>query len=197
MTDSTVRLRPIPPAELSDEQKPLYEDMKKGISSDFNAFQTMVQDGPAKGALIGPWNPWLHEPKIGRAIWDLTEAMTAEASLPEPVRQVVILVVGAQFDAAYELYAHIAVAEKVGMDDARLASLCSGIKPADLSAEESAGYDVAFALVNGGTLPRPAWDQAVALFGQHGANEMIYLVGLYCMVSTTLNGFAVGVPEDA
>ena len=66
MTDSTVRLPPIPPAELSDEQKPLYEDMKKGISSDFNAFQTMVQDGPAKGALIGPWNPWLHEPKIGR-----------------------------------------------------------------------------------------------------------------------------------
>ena len=32
-------------------------------------------------------------------------------------------------------------------------------------------------------------------FGQHGTNEMIYLVGLYSMVSTTLNGFNVPVPE--
>ena len=32
-------------------------------------------------------------------------------------------------------------------------------------------------------------------FGQHATNEMIYLVGLYCLVSTTLNGFNVPVPE--
>jgi hypothetical protein len=32
-------------------------------------------------------------------------------------------------------------------------------------------------------------------FGQHGTNEMIYLFGLYSMVSTTLNGFNVPVPE--
>ena len=193
MTPANPRLPLLTPADLSEEQRPLYEDMKQGIANNFNAFQTINADG----ALIGPWNPWLHEPRIGGAIWELTKAMTAEASLPEPVRQVVILVVGAHFDAGYELYAHIAVAEAEGMSDARLASLCSGIKPADLSAQESAGYDVAYALVNGGILPRPAWDQAVDLFGAHGANELVYLVGLYCMVSMTLNGFAVPVPEDA
>jgi aromatic ring hydroxylase len=42
------------------------------------------------------------------AIWDLTLAMTANASLPDNVRQIAILVVGARFDAAYEIYAHIA-----------------------------------------------------------------------------------------
>src|SRR5258705_13764902 len=31
----------------------------------------------------GPWNPWLHEPAIGKAIWDLTLAMTANASPPD------------------------------------------------------------------------------------------------------------------
>jgi 4-carboxymuconolactone decarboxylase len=35
---------------------------------------------------------------------------------------------------------------------------------------------------------------AVETFGQHGANELIYLVGLSCLVSTTLNGFNVPVP---
>ena len=103
-----MRLPLISPRDLTPEQKPLYDEMRKGIASSFNAFQTEREDG----ALMGPWNPWLHEPAIGKAIWDLTLAMTANAMLPDNVRQVVILVVGARFDAAYEIYAHIAVAER-------------------------------------------------------------------------------------
>jgi alkylhydroperoxidase family enzyme len=186
-----MRLPLIPPADLSPEQQALYDDMKAGIASDFNRYQTVAPDG----SLMGPWNPWLHEPRIGGAIWELTKAMTAEASLPDPVRQVAILVVGAHFDAAYELYAHIAVAKAEGMTADRLSTLCSGSRPADLSPEEGCAYDVAFALVGGGVLPRPSYDRAVALFGQHGANELIYLVGLYSLVSVTLNGFNVPVPE--
>ena len=186
-----MRLPPILPADLTPAQQPLYADMKAGIASNFNAFQTIAADG----SLIGPWNPWLHEPRIGGAIWELTKAMTAEAVLPDPIRQIAILVVGARFDAGYELYAHIAVAEKQGMTDDRLSTLCAGSRPADLSVEEGCAYDVAYALTGGGVLPRPSYDRAVALFGQHGANELIYLVGLYCMVSMTLNGFNVPVPE--
>ena len=36
----------------------------------------------------------------------------------------------------------------------------------------------------------------LAVFGQKGLAELIYLVGHYCFVSTTLNGFAIGVPDD-
>ena len=50
-------------------------------------------------------------------------------------------------------------------------------------------------LVRGGTLPEPLYRSAVETFGQHGTNELIYLVGLYSLVSTTLNGFNVPVPE--
>jgi 4-carboxymuconolactone decarboxylase len=50
-------------------------------------------------------------------------------------------------------------------------------------------------LVRGGTLPEPLYRLAVKTFGQHGTNELIYPVGLYCLVSTTLNGFNVPVPE--
>src|ERR1700748_3382937 len=120
-----MRLPLIAPADLSTEQKPLYEDMKKGIASNFNAFKVLREDG----ALMGPWNPWLHEPQIGKAIWDLTMVMTAQAKLPDNVRQVTILVVGAHFDAAYEIYAHIAVAERDGMHPERLATLVAGLKP--------------------------------------------------------------------
>jgi 4-carboxymuconolactone decarboxylase len=191
-----MRLPLIPPSKLSDTQKPLYDDMKKGIASNFNLFLTVAPEGtPEAGALMGPWNPWLHEPRIGGAVWELTKAMTAEASLPDPVRQIAILVTGAHFGSAYELYAHIAVAEKEGMTEQRLSTLVSGSRPDDLSDAEGVGYDVAFALVNGGVLAEPIYRLAVKTFGQHGANELIYLVGLYCLVSMTLNGFNVPVPE--
>ena len=186
-----MRLPLIAPTDLTADQKPLYEDMKKGIASNFNAFKTITPEG----ALIGPWNAWLHEPVIGRAVWELTKAMTAQASLPDPIRQLVILVVGAHFDAAYELYAHIAVAEKEGTNAQRISTLCAGARPSDLTPEEACAYDVAYALTGGGVLPEPCYTLAVKTFGQHGANELIHLIGLYCMVSTTLNGFNVPVPE--
>jgi alkylhydroperoxidase family enzyme len=186
-----MRLPLIPPSELTEDQKALYADMKAGIASHFSLFETIREDG----ALMGPWNPWLHEPVIGKAIWDLTLAMTAKASLPDPVRQVVILVVGARFDAAYELYAHIAVAEHEGMDEERIATLVADLKPGGLTPQQSIAYDVAYKLVRGGTLPEPLYDLAVANFGQHGANELFYLVGLYSLVCTTLNAYNVPVPE--
>ena len=186
-----MRLPLIAPSDLTPEQKPLYDDMRKGIAGSFNAFKAVREDG----ALMGPWNPWLHEPGIGKAIWNLTLAMTANASLPDNIRQIVILVVGAYFDAGYEIYAHIAVAEREGMTAERLASLVANVKPADLSADESIAFDFSYALVRGGTLPEPLYRLAVKTFGQHSTNEMIYLVGLYCLVSTTLNGFNVPVPE--
>jgi 4-carboxymuconolactone decarboxylase len=107
-----MRLPLIVPAELTSEQKALYDDMRRGISSNFDAFKAVRDDG----ALMGPWNPWLHEPGIGKAIWELNLAMTANATLADNVRQIVILVVGARFDAAYEIHAHIAVAEHGGYD---------------------------------------------------------------------------------
>ena len=186
-----MRLPLIAPDDLTPEQKPLYEDMRKGIASNFNAFKVEREDG----ALMGPWNPWLHEPRIGKAIWDLTLAMTAEASLNDNVRQTAILVVGARFGAAYEIYAHIAVAEHDGMKPERLATLVADLKPDDLEPDESIAFDVAHALVRGGVLPEPLYRLAIATFGQHGTNELIYLVGLYSLVSTTLNGFNVPVPE--
>lgn len=93
-----MRLPFIPPADISAEQRPLYEDMKVGITAKYSNFATMREDG----AIMGPWSAWLHEPELGTAIWAVTQAMTRFKHLPEIVRQVVILVVGSRFRAAYK-----------------------------------------------------------------------------------------------
>jgi len=56
-----MRLPIIPPAQLSDTQRPLYEDMCAGIEAKFRGFTAISTDG----ALLGPWNPWLNQPELG------------------------------------------------------------------------------------------------------------------------------------
>jgi alkylhydroperoxidase family enzyme len=187
----TMRLPLIPPSQLTPEQRALYEDMLEGIKTNFKGFATIRDDG----ALMGPWNPWLHEPAFGKPVWDVTKALSTKPSLPPAVREVAILVTGAHFRAAYELYAHVIAAENRGLNDEKLATIVAGQRPADLTREEAVAYDVAAALVGGGVLPDLTYRAAIKTFGEHGAAELMQLVGLYCMVSVTLNAFDVPVPD--
>jgi 4-carboxymuconolactone decarboxylase len=187
-----MRLTPIAPADLTSEQRALYDDMREGITKNFKGFIAIREDG----ALLGPWNPWLHEPAFGKASWDLVRALADSPSLPRPVREVAILVTGAHFKSAYEIYAHVLIGEHRGLADEKLATIVAGQRPVDLTREESIAYDFASALVNGGVLPELTYKTAVAAFGQHGAAELSYLVGLYSLVSVTLNTFDVPVPES-
>ena len=86
------------------------------------------------------------------------------------------------------------LAERRGLSDEKLATIVAGQRPNDLARDEAIAYDVASALVGHGVLPELTYRQAVQAFGEHGAAELIYLVGLYCLVSVTLNGFDVPVP---
>lgn len=186
-----MRLPLIPPTELSPDQRPIYDNMREEIGKMFHGFVAMRDDG----ALMGPWNPWLHEPHIGKRIWHLVKALYEGSKLPEPARQVAILVTGAHFRAAYEIYAHVAVAAHDKIPNAKLATIIAGQRPPDLTRDEAIAYDVAAALTSGGVLPELTYRTAVEAFGPHGAAELCYLVGLYCLVSVTLNAFDVPVPE--
>ena len=186
-----MRLQLLPRSELSSEQRPLYEDMRRGIETNFKGFTAINE----KEELIGPWNPWLRFPKFGGPVWELVKALSSSPTLPKPVREIAILVTGAKFHSAYEIYAHVLVAELRGIPDDKLATIIAGQRPGDLTREEAVAYDMASALVSGGVLPELTYRQAIALFGEQGTAEFINLVGLYCMVSVTLNGFDVPVPD--
>jgi 4-carboxymuconolactone decarboxylase len=185
-----MRLPLLSPISLNPEQRTLYEDMHEGIETNFKGFKAIDSDG----ALIGPWNSWLHFPKFGGPIWDLVKALSASPTLPRPVREVAILVTGAHFHSAYELYAHVIIAEARGLPDEKIATIVAGQRPADLTRQEAVAYDVASALVSGSVLPELLYRQSVVTFGEQGTAELINLVGLYCLVSVTLNGFDVPVP---
>ncbi len=186
-----MRLPLVPVESMSPAQSTLYEDMKSGIQTSFKGFKAIADDG----SLIGPWNPWLHFPQFGEPIWGLVKALAANPTLPRNVREVAILVTGAHFHSAYEIYAHVMVAELRGLSDEKIATIAAGQRPSDLTREESIAYDTTAALVGGGLLPQLNYKMAMDAFGETGVAELINLIGLYCCVSITLNGFDVPVPE--
>jgi 4-carboxymuconolactone decarboxylase len=188
-----MRLPLLSSSEMSPQQRTLYQDMREGIEANFKGFTAIDK----AGALIGPWNPWLRFPKFGGPVWELVKALSTSPTLPKPVREIAILVTGAKFHSAYQIYAHVLVAELRGLPDDKIATIVAGQRPSDLTREQAIAYDLASALVAGGVLPELTYRQSIAAFGEQGTAEFINLVGLYCMVSVTLNGFDVPVPETA
>jgi 4-carboxymuconolactone decarboxylase len=67
-------------------------------------------------------------------------------SLSKRDREVIILTVGAAWQAPYELYAHCAVGCHVGLSDDEVRTLAEGGLPQDLSDTETVAHRVARAL---------------------------------------------------
>ena len=103
--------------------------------------------------------------------WQLVKALADRPTLPKPIREIAILVTGAHFHSAYELYAHILVAQARGLSDAKIRTITAGERPADLTPEEALAHDFARELVTGGLVPHLIYDEMVATFGQDGTAE--------------------------
>ena len=187
-----MRLPLIPPDRLNSEQKALYDRNREQMSHGFTSFKTVREDG----ALLGPWGVFLHEPKVGQAHYDEIAAVSDLKRLPESAKQVAILVTGAQYKAAYELYAHAAIAASSGMDPTKVATISAGQRPIDLTSEEAVAYDVASALVGGGVLSGAMYAAARDLLGQDALVELVLWVAIYAQVSITLNAFDVPSEEQ-
>ena len=187
------RLPLLDPRELSGAQKELYdrENTKLVPWADHAGFRSKTEDGK----LIGPFNPLLFSPGIGRAFLDLQAAEQSHTTLSKRVREVVILSVGAVWKSDYELYAHMAVGRSVGLSEEAVRALASGALPADLSEEEQIARRYTTQLCREHRVSTEFYAAAETAFGKQGLVDMAILMGTYHLVCTLLNGFEVPVPE--
>jgi len=77
-----MRLKPLSPDDLSQEQLPLYKSMKAGVEAHLKGFISKRSGG----ALICPYNPMLHFPHFGSAAWTYTTALIQNLTLPKPAQ---------------------------------------------------------------------------------------------------------------
>jgi 4-carboxymuconolactone decarboxylase len=114
--------------------------------------------------------------------------------LSERCREVVILTVGAVWQAPYELYAHCAVGRQVGLPDQAVRILADGGLPEDLSEVETVAHRVACNLSVEHRLDEALYHDAVGLFGPDGLMDIVMLVGIYHTVCAILHSFAIPAP---
>ncbi|WP_425307496.1 carboxymuconolactone decarboxylase family protein [Ammonicoccus fulvus] len=186
MTDGT-RLTGITPAEMSSEQRAVYDAI---VTSPRGASSRLDADG----SLPGPFNAMLLSPAVGMALQNLGSALRYESTLPDLVRELVILLVAGRADSAYEQYAHEPLAREAGADEETLAELRSGNLPTEVSDEVAAALGVADALLGWG-LDDEAYAAAVASVGEAWLFEINAVVGYYQLLARQLGLFGVLAPE--
>lgn len=148
----------------------------------------------AQGALIGPFPALLHFPRFGIPAALFQRSLNTQARLPNRLRQVAILAVGASFGARYELYAHEITGTHAGLRPAQVATLASGGRPNDLADDESIAFDVTKCLLDKHVLPNSTYERAIQLLGKDGVGELAFLIGGYSLISILLNCFDVPIP---
>jgi 4-carboxymuconolactone decarboxylase len=186
-----MRLANLTPDTLDPERRSVHDTITALMAR--GQPQVVAQD--AHGALIGPFPAMLHFPRFGVPALTLLAAIGTEARLPAAVRETAILTVGAHFNARYEIYAHEIMGGGAGLSTAQIATLAAGGRPVDLRPEEAIAHDVANALTRGHIVPASTYAQAIALLGEDGIGELVFLIGGYCLIALVLNCFDAPVPE--
>ena len=189
-----MRLPPIAPSDLDEAQRAYAETSESMIKR--RGFDKLFKTHDAGGALLGPWSIWLRHPAIGKAAAMLTKAVSELDALPPRAHEVVIITMGSRFGAAYELYAHCAVARDCGLTERQIAALCASTCPQDLSDEEALAFACTKALAHGGVMPGFLYAAAGTAFGEKGRAQLVHLAAVYAYVSIILNAHAVPAPKD-
>jgi AhpD family alkylhydroperoxidase len=148
------------------------------------------------GELVGAFGLLLHNPSFGEQWFKLDRAVSSLPALSPTVREVAILTVASRAQCAYELYAHLVMAEIRGITEEQSQDLISGKFPESLGRDEKVAWEVANALGNPGPLEQRIWDMGMQTIGKEGMAALVHVVGFYQYISVILNGFDVKVPES-
>lgn len=189
------RLPLLDPQQLTGDQQKLYEQMNQTLISwaDASGFQGKTEDGK----LIGPFNPFLYSTGITPGFLQWMQADSQHTSLNKRVHEVVILSVGAVWKSPYELYAHSAVARKVGVPEGAIDALIAGHCPAELTPEEQVACRFARQLASERRVDPDLYREAESAFGRVGLVDMTYLIGMYLLTCALLNVFEIPAPQGA
>lgn len=179
---------------LTPAQKDLFDwQMREAAPwAEAAGFQARTQ----AGQLIGPFNPALLSPAISKAFFEFVLAEHQSTSLSKRAREVIILTVGAAWQAPYELYAHCAVGRHVGLSDNEVRTLAEGGLPTNLSDTETLAHRVALALSLEHRLDDVLYREAEMLLGTNGIMDAVVLTGVYHTVCAILNAFEIPAPSS-
>jgi hypothetical protein len=183
-----MRVDEIDPADMTDDQRSLYDQFTTGRRVAPGSPFSLVG---ADGRLQGPPAVWVLSPRFGLALQHVGGAVRFDSRLPVRACEIAILLVAHHNHSAFELYAHGLAGAAAGLTGADLAALADGGSPAELSDVEGAVLRVTRRVLDHGTLTDDEFSAATAVLGEDGLFELVTIVGWYTMVAWQLAVFDV------
>lgn len=175
--------------ELNAEQAALYDSITGGPRSASRAFPMTDNEG----RLFGPFSAMLLEPVVGSVVSELGTALRYRSVLPDRMREVAICEVAASCRSEFEWFAHAAIARSLDISEADLEAIANGSATAGLSSDEELARKVARSLCDRRDLDDAEFEAASTL-GLEILADLVFLVGFYATIATTLATFRVPLP---
>lgn len=179
------RLKPKTRADLSDEQKAVFDSIAKGRS------------GVGDGHIGGPFDPWILNAEMGKRIVGLGGLFRFRTVVDRRYIELAILLTGKHWRAQYEWYAHAPMAAAAGLPQPVIDAIKAAATPPFDDPRDKAAFHLCNELLTTRQVSDATYQVAVDLFGEQGVSELVNVSGYYTMVCMTLNTFKVPLPEGA
>ena len=153
--------------------------------------------GPRKAMRGGPFQALLRSPELGDLVQQVGAHVRFHSILPDPLKELAILVTARHWTAQYEWYAHRQMGEKAGLAPALCDALAAGQRPDKMSADETMIYDFASELLRTSEVGDKNFNAVRERFGERGVVELVCTLGYYSTVSMLLNVHRHEIPADA
>lgn len=175
------RFTPVTPERMSTEQRKVHD---------------AVVSGP-RGKMVGPIQVWLTNPELAEKAQSLGAFCRYGTSLSGRLSELAILITGAHWKAGYEWHVHAPIGLQAGLDPQAVEAIRRGEFPHLPRPDEAAVYAFTKELLETRRVSDSTYAQATRELGERGVVELVGILGYYTLISMTIVGFELPVPEGS
>ena len=146
----------------------------------------------------GPFSMLMHSPGLAQKVMAAGAHVRLQSTLTMPERELAILAVSREKDAAYEWAAHVGVGRKAGLREEAIAAARDGASdPSSLGPDERDIILFVRQLLRTNRVEQPVFDGLLARHGERWLVELAATVGQYQYISAINNTFDLQPAPDA
>lgn len=186
------RLSWLAPRDMTVAQREVYDSIVRSPRAK-GPRSTPLSD--ADGRLHGPFNAMLFSPAVGNSLQDLGASIRYRTTMPDRLREIVILEVARHMRSGYEWHVHAISGRRAGLTDRDIDGIRHGVPGEGLSTAERLGIDVAGMLMTTGDLSDDVFERARQEFGDIILTEMLTLVGYYRLLAVQMRVWRTPLPD--
>ena len=145
----------------------------------------------SRGSIRGPYGILLHSPDLAARVADTGAYVRFDFTMPESLKETVIITAAAHQKSQYEFAAHARLARQAGVSDSTIKAIAQGTAPDGLSGDEELLVRYTTELLRNHKISDSTFNAVKDKWGEGGVVNVTTLIGHYLLVAQILAAFDV------